>query len=669
MRERWIRFGFCAAALFFLHCQIYGCFSLNLEGLALLEFRSGVEIDPHGVFENWNPNDDEPCNWSGVRCIDGKVETLYLNELSLGGVLAPEIGLLSHLKALILHRNNFTGVIPKEIGRLTMLELLDLRGNNLNGTIPRELGDMLSLKCLLLCGNKFGGGISWIEKLDVVSDLKCNSDFSCKMANEIGCANRKVGHWSNIISDFPNYHGEHGDNLLSNSLNHILNRCVHVTNTVRRQLLQETSNLPAVPVGNPPVQEFAEVPSVGSGSFPAVPSSKDGNGGREPSRWTMPANPPDSSPSGQSLEDNNYSSKRLGIWVYILIAVGAVFLVLAAIILLACCRRKGGPVGPWKTGLSGQLQKAFVTGVPKLNRAELEAACEDFSNIITSFPTCTLFKGTLSSGVEIGVVSTTVKSAMDWSERSELCFRKKIDTLSRVNHKNFVNLLGYCEENEPFMRMMVLEYSPNGTLFDHLHVKEYEHLEWSARMRVIMGMGYCLQYMHHELNPPVTLSDLRSDAVFITDDFAAKIVDISLFNESKKIASGVDSQDTSKLLDTDTESNVYSFGMLMLEVISGKFPYSEEEGSIVDWGAPYLEDEINFRSMVDPALKAANDNELETVCGIIRKCLCHDPRKRPTMREVMASLKEVLGISAEAATPRLSPLWWAELEILSVEAS
>ena len=41
--------------------------------------------------------------------------------------------------------------------------------------------------------------------------------------------------------------------------------------------------------------------------------------------------------------------------------------------------------------------------------------------------------------------------------------------LSRVNHKNFVNLIGYCEENKPFTRMMVFEYAPNGTLFEHLH--------------------------------------------------------------------------------------------------------------------------------------------------------------------------------------------------------
>ena len=70
----------------------------------------------------------------------------------------------------------------------------------------------------------------------------------------------------------------------------------------------------------------------------------------------------------------------------------------------------------------------YISGVPKLNRAELETACEDFSNITGTLPNCTLYKGTLSSGVEIAVASTTIKSAKDWSEQAEVHFRKKVLT-------------------------------------------------------------------------------------------------------------------------------------------------------------------------------------------------------------------------------------------------
>ena len=66
------------------------------------------------------------------------------------------------------------------------------------------------------------------------------------------------------------------------------------------------------------------------------------------------------------------------------------------------------------------------SGVPSLGRAELQAACEDFINVIGSSSDCTLYKGTLSSGVEIAVVSTSVNSAKDWTDRTEEQFKNKV---------------------------------------------------------------------------------------------------------------------------------------------------------------------------------------------------------------------------------------------------
>lgn len=68
----------------------------------------------------------------------------------------------------------------------------------------------------------------------------------------------------------------------------------------------------------------------------------------------------------------------------------------------------------------------FHPGVPKLNRSELESACEDFSNIISTTDGCTVYKGTLSSGVEIAVASTTISSFKDWTKVAEMAYRKKV---------------------------------------------------------------------------------------------------------------------------------------------------------------------------------------------------------------------------------------------------
>lgn len=83
----------------------------------------------------------------------------------------------------------------------------------------------------------------------------------------------------------------------------------------------------------------------------------------------------------------------------------------------------------------------------------------------------------------------------------------------------------------------------------------------------------------------------------------------------------------------------------------------------------YLNDKRKFSHLIDPTLKSFKENELDIVCEVIQSCTQQDARKRPSMKEVIQILRQALHISPDAATPRLSPLWWAELEILSAEAA
>eukprot|EP00268_Persea_americana_P046159 TRINITY_DN4746_c1_g1_i3.p1 TRINITY_DN4746_c1_g1~~TRINITY_DN4746_c1_g1_i3.p1 ORF type:complete len:219 (-),score=35.06 TRINITY_DN4746_c1_g1_i3:127-783(-) len=218
--------------------------------------------------------------------------------------------------------------------------------------------------------------------------------------------------------------------------------------------------------------------------------------------------------------------------------------------------------------------------------------------------------------------------------------------------------------------MMVLEYAPS-SLYDHLHANGFEHLDWNARMRIIMGVAYCLQYMHHELNPPIPHSNLTSKVVYLTDDYAAKIGEFDFWKEfvAKGKISDDEGTNPSQLPFADLESNVYNFGIVTLEIITGKLPYSEEQGFLVNWASEYLNNGHTIGHIVDSSLKSFKSNELNSVCEVILECIKQDPRQRPTMKEVSTKLKEVLGISPGAAKSKLSPLWWAELEILSLEAS
>lgn len=657
--------------------------SLNHEGLILLEFRSRVENDPYGAFANWNPNDTDPCLWLGIWCEDGQVQTLDLRGLSLEGKLAPELGKLSHLRSLVLHKNNFSGFIPRDIGQLKLLELLDLRHNNLSGAIPIEIGDMLSLKRLLLCGNSFEDGIPpEIEKLKLLSEAQCDQNHTPALHQKFenciwqsGLKQLKKVHYffvpiKGTIQHYfymlpllkfgkgysHNSRGKCSDNLYGSVEQLSAEDLHHVSHMVRRRLLEESRNLLAAPgIGATP-EETAPV-TLSSGSFPAVVN-------RYPAASNGSPSVPNGKPSGGSSGMN---------WKYVSVIPSlAFFLTLFVAVLFICKRQGANSISPWKTGLSGQLQKAFITGVPKLNRAELETASEDFSNVIDTRDDFRVYKGTLSSGVEIAIVSTSIRSSKHWSKRAEAAFRTKIDTFSRINHKNFVNLLGYCAEDEPFLRVMVFEYAPNGTLYEHLHVKGVERLDWNARVRIIMGLSYCLQHMHHELVPPVPHSHLQSKSILLTDDYAAQLAEIGFWRDitaKSKISDTEESEHPDSHAGPNTEGNVYSFGILLLEIISGKVPYNEEQGSLVNWAADYLNDKRRLSYMIDPSLKSFKNNELDVICEVIQQCINPDPRQRPKMREIVSKLREVISVSPDAATPKLSPLWWAELEILSVEAS
>ncbi|XP_073150267.1 protein MALE DISCOVERER 2-like [Henckelia pumila] len=715
MGVSWTVYGthLTSLTLLVLLLEIHGCWSLNSEGLALLQFREKVEFDPYGVLTNWNPDECDPCMWSGVHCLNGRVFTLDLNGHDLKGVLAPELGNLTHLRFLGLSKNRFSGTIPHQFGRLMDLEILDLRHNNLTGTIPAELGGLHSLRSLLLCDNKFEGSIPVeIGKLSLLTDVQFDENLTIA-ASGIGCINRKIGlcMWQSVskhlhesdslqlqikgtiiryLNQFPLFKfrseplddaDDNCDDLTSTYKSGIVHNIKNQVNTIRRKLTEQPSNLAAIPpnFGTPALLDpNVSLPSRSSGSFPAIPNRKElspppisSPNARQEHKPTEPSN---SSTVSQSIDKKSLTDGKSEISFKLLIGIScAVFLLMVVVALFVICKsRAARNIGPWKTGLSGQLQKAFITGVPKLNRAELETACEDFSNIINTYEgSAIVYKGTLSSGVEIAVVSTVIQSLKDWSKRSELAFRKKIDSLSRVNHKNFVNLIGYCEEDEPFTRMMVFEYAPNGALFEHLHVEEVEHLDWNTRMRVIMGTAYCLQYMH-DLKPPIPHYNLNSSEILLTDDYAAKIADISFWAElvAKSMNHAENETEHSRLPPpADVGSNIHSFGILLLEIISGKLPHSEEQGHLENWAAQYLNDKKTISYLIDPTLKAFKDEELDIVCEVIQSCIQQDSRKRPCMKELIQKLRQAIDVSPEAATPRLSPLWWAELEILSAEAA
>uniref|UniRef100_A0A0A9EM81 Protein kinase domain-containing protein n=1 Tax=Arundo donax TaxID=35708 RepID=A0A0A9EM81_ARUDO len=604
------------------------CASLNHEGAALLKFKEMVDVDPYGALLDWDEGILSPCSWFGVECsYAGRVMALNLPNLGLKGILPPEIGKLVHMHSLILHNNSFYGIIPTEIGDLQELKVLDFGYNNLNGPVPSELRNILSLEFIFLKGNRLSGGLP-VELHDRTR--------ICEYQNQ-------AISWLNGVSTARN-----------------------VGNAAIRRLLTSKQNDPqknkAVGSGTPTFA--ASVSEEMTIEFPPklFPPEHPGRPHfhRPPPPPPSPSEPIAPPPVSSAMEpiasQGNKSRSSLTIYVSIGAAVGFVLVTLLAVYFFYYHRRKTSTVVPLYATSSRHLQTTCMEGITVFRLSELEKACEGFNNIIGTLPGITLYKGTLPCGAEIAVVSSSVAYAGGWSTIAEEHYKSKVEVLSKLNHKNLMNLVGYCEDEKPFTRMLVFEYVSNGSLFERLHVKEAEHLNWQSCLRIAMGVMYCLDYMHQQ-NPTIIPRSLNSSCIYLTEDNAAKVSDMS-FCDGKK-------EDKDEFDACDEYRTVYKFALLLLETISGRRPYSDDSGLLVLWAHRYLTGVSSVMDMVDPTLNSVPEEHVRALSELIQLCISEDHRQRPTMEEVTKRMQEITGITEDQAIPRNSALWWAELEIIT----
>jgi hypothetical protein len=180
-----------------------------------------------------------------------------------------------------------------------------------------------------------------------------------------------------------------------------------------------------------------------------------------------------------------------------------------------------------------------------------------------------------------------------------------------------------------------------------------------------MGVIYCLQYLE-TIDPPTRLKALNSSTIYLSEDYAAKVSDIGFQIDSKKdpfVANDANGLD-------EEEPVVYKYAILLLELISGRLPFSEDTGLLVLWASSYLSGKRSLMGMVDPTLDGSVSEELLMgLCEVIKACINPNTEERPSVAEVAKKMKEISGVSQMVAIPRDSPLWWAELEIVSTEGS
>ncbi|XP_028221101.1 PTI1-like tyrosine-protein kinase At3g15890 [Glycine soja] len=263
-----------------------------------------------------------------------------------------------------------------------------------------------------------------------------------------------------------------------------------------------------------------------------------------------------------------------------------------------------------------------------------------------------VYWGRTSKGIEIAV-----KRLKTMTAKAEMEFAVEVEVLGRVRHKNLLGLRGFYAGGDE--RLIVYDYMPNHSLLTHLHGQLATDclLDWPRRMTIAIGAAEGLGYLHHEANPHIIHRDIKASNVLLDTEFEAKVAD---FGFAKLIPEGV-SHLTTRVKGTlgylapeyamwgkvSGSCDVYSFGILLLEILSAKKPIEKLPGGvkrdIVQWVTPHVQ-KGNFLHIADPKLKGHFDLEqLKSVVMIAMRCTDNSPEKRPSMAEVVEWLKGGMG--------------------------
>nr|CAD1837338.1 unnamed protein product [Ananas comosus var. bracteatus] len=298
--------------------------------------------------------------------------------------------------------------------------------------------------------------------------------------------------------------------------------------------------------------------------------------------------------------------------------------------------------------------------------AELAAATGGFGagNVIGEGGYGIVYRGVLADHSVVAV-----KYLLDNKGQAEKEFKVEVEVIGKVRHKNLVGLIGYCAEGTK--RMLVYEYIDNGNLEQWLRgeIGRANPLTWDARMKIAIGTAKGIAYLHEGLEPKVVHRDIKSSNILLDKHWNPKVSDFGL---AKLLGSG-SSYVTTRVMGTfgyvapeyactgmlNEGSDIYSFGVLLMEIVSGRSPvdYKRPPGEVnlVEWFKGMVGSR-RVEEVVDPLMKVPpSPRVLNRVVLVCLRCIDSDAQKRPKMGQIVHMLEgDEFPFRMEHRTPRES---------------
>lgn len=267
-----------------------------------------------------------------------------------------------------------------------------------------------------------------------------------------------------------------------------------------------------------------------------------------------------------------------------------------------------------------------------------------------------MHKGVLPSGKEVAVKQLKVGSGQGERE-----FQAEVEIISRVHHRHLVSLVGYCIAGAK--RLLVYEFVPNNNLEFHLHGEGRPTMEWRTRLKIALGSAKGLSYLHEDCNPKIIHRDIKAANILIDFKFEAKVADFGL----AKIASDTNTHVSTRVMGTfgylapeyaasgklTEKSDVFSFGVVLLELITGRRPVDANnvyvDDSLVDWARPLLNrasEQGDFEGLADAKMNNEYDREeMARMVACAAACVRHSARRRPRMSQIVRALEGNVSLS------------------------